>query len=91
MQKQRERDKQYIRYLKKPKVKKCCYYSESEIESELEAYHYYGHDKSDRKTLPPKEKIKRDRHNLSQEENNAETDEEGEEDESESENGNRKI
>ena len=39
----------------------------------------------------PKKKIKRDRRNLSQEENDDKTEEEEEEDESESENDNRRI
>ena len=55
-EKQRECDKRYIRRLKKPKVKKDRCYSESEIESEPEAYNNYGYDESERKTLPPKKK-----------------------------------
>ena len=90
-EKQRECDKRYIRRLKKPKVKKNRCYSESEIESEPEAYHNYGYDESERKALPPKKKIKRDRCNLFDEENNTEREENEEEDESESENDNRKI
>ena len=42
--KQRERDKRYIRRPKKPEVKKCRYCSESEKESEPEAYYNYGYD-----------------------------------------------
>ena len=63
-EKQRESDKQYIRRPKKPEVKKYCCYSESEIESESEAYYNYSYDESDRKPLPSKRKIKRDRRNL---------------------------
>ena len=46
---------------KKTEVKKYRYYSESEIESEPEAYNSYGYDDSNGKTLQPKKKIKRDR------------------------------
>ena len=89
-EKQRERDKWYIRQPKKLEVKKYHYYSESKIESKPEAYHNYDYDESDGKTLPPK-KIKRGRRNLSEEENNAETEEEEEEAESKNKNDNRKI
>ena len=58
-EKQRECDKQYIRRSKKPELKKQRYFSESEIESESEAYCNFGYDESDRKTLPPKKKIER--------------------------------
>ena len=48
-EKQRECDKQYIRRSKKPELKKQRYFSESEIESESEAYCNFGYDESDRK------------------------------------------
>ena len=62
-EKQRERDKWYIRRSRKPEVKKYSCYSESEPE----AYYNYGHDESEGKPLPPKQKIKKDRRNLSEE------------------------
>ena len=57
------------------KQKQKTSYSESEIESEPEAYYNYGYDKSNGKPTLPKKKIKRNRHNLSKEENNDETEE----------------
>ena len=64
-EKQRERDKQYIRWSKKAEVKKYRFFSESKIESKPEAYYNYGYDERDRKPHPPKWQIKRDRRNLS--------------------------
>ena len=88
-EKQRQRDKQYIRHPKEPEVKKHRYHSEYEIESKPEAYYNNGYDKSDEKPLPPKKKIKRNRRNLSKEENNVKTEEEEDEDESESKTNNK--
>ena len=89
-EKQHKRVKWYIRRPKKAELKKYRYYSESERESEPEIYYNYN-DKSDRKKLPPKKKIKRGRHKLVEEENNDETEEEEEQYESKSENNNRKV
>ena len=89
--KQRERDKQYIRRQKKPEVKKHRYYPESVIESKPKAYYNYNYDESNGKPLLPKKKIKRDRRNLSEEENNDEIEEKEVEDKNESETDNRKI
>ena len=63
-EKQHKPGNQYIRRTKRAEVKKYCCYSESEIESEPEAYYNYGYDESDGKPLPSKKKIKRDRRNL---------------------------
>ena len=52
-QKQCKRAKWYV---KEPEVKEYCYYSESETQSEPEAYYNYGYGESDRKPLPPKNK-----------------------------------
>ena len=92
-EKQRERDKRYIRRPNKPEVQKYRYCSESEIESEPEAYYNYGYDESNGKILLPKNKIKRDSQNFSEDEKNAKTEEEEEEEkvESKSENDIRKI
>ena len=79
--KQHKRDKRYFRRLEKPEVKKYRYDSESEIQRKPEVYHNYGYDENNGKTLPPKKKMKRGRCNLSEIENNGETEEEEEEDE----------